>query len=405
MILQPIKFKWTAFFLLGICFVGLAKNRVKKGDFFQTVILTGSLKAQKAEHFAVPRTKSWQIQIKWMAREGDPVKPGDPVVRFDTSNLVSEIENVELSLQDKLEQRTQKLAECTHEKLELELKLKQAEIEYEKIKLDTAIPKGIVSNHDYDRNQLEMKKSAEALKKARLEKQVKMAAMESEIKRLEIDIEEERAKLEKNKKTLQSLTLVAKTAGTMVYAEHPWQEGRKIQVGDNVWAAMTVATIPDNNSLQVEAWVNETNINRVKPGQKVDIIMDAYPDKQYTGTIKDVLNSAEKRNQWGKAHYFMVLIELDSRELTIMKPGMSVRCLIHAAEYPQVKLIPLEMAYFDNGSFWIKPQGKEVLKVKHLGFNEFYLALSSSNQKKIKEGSLLEPVVPSEIKEKNSEQK
>lgn len=289
--------------------------------------------------------------------------------------------------------------------MELELKLKQAEIEYEKIKLDTTIPKGIVSNHDYDRNQLELKKSAEALKKARLEKQVKMGTMESEIKRLEIDIEEERAKLEQNNKTLQSLTLVAATAGTMVYAEHPWQEGRKVQVGDNVWATMTVATIPDNNSLQVEAWVNETNINHVKPGQKVDIIMDAYPNKQYTGTIKDVLNSAEKRNQWGKAHYFMVLIELDSRDLTIMKPGMSVRCMAHAAEFPQVKLIPLEMTYFDNGSFWIKPKGKEVLKVKHLGFNEFYLAVSSSLHEQIKEGTFLEPVVPSEIKEKNSEQK
>jgi len=91
MTLQPIKFKWTTFFLLGICFVALAENRVKKGDFFQTVILTGSLKAQKAEHFVVPRTEAWQIQIKWMAREGDSVKPGDPVVRFDTSNLVSEI--------------------------------------------------------------------------------------------------------------------------------------------------------------------------------------------------------------------------------------------------------------------------------------------------------------------------
>jgi multidrug efflux pump subunit AcrA (membrane-fusion protein) len=370
-----------------------AEYRVKNGEFSQTVVLTGNLQAREAEQLVVPMTENWQIQIKWMAKEGDYVKPGDPVVRFDTSTVTADIENMELNLRDKLEQKKQKSADYTNQKLELELKEKQAEVALRERELDASIPKGIVSDQKYEQNQLDLKKSAEALKKAQMEKQVALATLESELQRLDIDIREAQINLEKNKKTVDSLTVTATTAGAVVYAEHDIL-GRKVQVGDNVFSTWTVASIPDNNSLQVEAWVNETHIHRIKPGQKVDIFPDAYPDKLLGGTIKDVLNNAEKRTRWGKAHYFNVIISLDALDFNIMKPGMSVKCIVHTTNIPQALLIPVEMVYFDGQAFQIKLKGRETLKVNPLGFNEFYLALSPDNNEKIKEGTLLEPVTP-----------
>ncbi|MCK5056399.1 MAG: efflux RND transporter periplasmic adaptor subunit [Candidatus Aminicenantes bacterium] len=377
------------------------KTKVTGGDFFQTVLLTGSIQARKAEHFVVPRTSSWQIQIKWMVREGDSVKPGDPVVRFDNSNMTSDIENIEMNLRNKLEQKKQKLAEYHHQTKEVEFKVKQAEIEYEKKKLDAAISEGIISKFEYDKKQLELRKSEEALKKARVEKEVKLATLDSELKRLSIDIKEERDKLHNSLKTLESLTLKAETGGTVVYTNLGWPNRRKVQVGDNVSASETVATIPDRESLQVEAWVNESDINRVKPGQRVDIFMDAYPDKGFSGTIKDVLNNAEKKQFWGKARYFNIFIELDTRDFSIMKPGMSVKCLAHSTKHLDVLLIPIQMAYFDGRVFFIKPQGKKTVKVEPLGFNEFYLAVNKNGT--LKEGTLLETVNPSKIKEIGNE--
>ncbi len=373
-----------------------AEYRVKTGDFSQTVVLTGNLQAREAEQLLVPVTDAWQIQIKWMAKEGDYVKAGDPVVRFDTSTVTADIENMELNLRDKKEQKKQKSADYANQKLELELKEKQVEVSYRERELDASIPKGIIPDQKYEQNQLELKKSAEALKQAQMAKQVTLATLESELQRLDIDIQEARINLEKNNKTMDSLTVTATTAGAVVYAEHDWL-GRKVQVGDNVFSTWTVASIPDNNSLQVEAWVNETHIHQIKPGQKVDIFPDAYPDKLIGGTIKDVLNNAEKRNRWGKAHYFNVIIILDALDFAIMKSGMSVKCIVHTANIPKALLIPIEMAYFDGQTFQIKPKGKEILKVTPLGFNEFYLALSPDNKEKIKEGISLEPLTPSNI--------
>lgn len=398
---KPFKHAILLLTLLCVTAANAEDLKVKQGDFVQTTILTGSLTAQKAERFAVPRTNSWRIQLKWMVKEGTAVKPGDPVVRFDTSNLVSDIENMEMSLQGKKELRAQKLAELEHKKFELDVQLKRAETNYKKIELDAAVPRGLESNQKYDQLQLDLKKNRQTLENTRLEKKVRLAALTADIRKLEIETQEERDKLRKNKEMLKGLVLHAVTEGTVVYSRHQWQ-GRKIQVGDNVVATWTVATIPDINSLQVEAWVNETGINELKKGQKVNMILDAYPEKQFTGSVIDVQNSAEKRKQWGKAHYFMVRIGLDEKDLTIMKPGMSVKCLVTTAEHADALLIPITAVHYDGRDFLLKPKGKDPVTVKPLGMNEFHMALNHHDI--IKTGAKLEIIDPASVKSKGENQ-
>jgi multidrug efflux pump subunit AcrA (membrane-fusion protein) len=377
------------------------KNRVKTGDFIKNIILMGSLKAQKSEYFVVPVTDTWRIQIKWMVKEGEYVNPGDPVVRFDTSTLVTDIENLENSLQVKKEQYDQKLADYHHQEFELEVNLKQVEIEYNKSRIDASIPPGVESKYEYDKKQLELKKKEQALKNSRVEKETKLVALKSEIKQLDIEIREERSKLDTYVETLENLTLRAKTAGTVIY-EKMWWEDRKIQEGDTVFSSMPVAYIPDNESLLTEAWVAESDIHHIQVGQKVKLIPDAYTQRQFNGTITGVFNSAEDKRQWGSGTYFRINIQLDVLDLAIMKPGMSVKCIVRTAFYPGVFLVPLEMAQYDGQDFWVKVKGKEVIKVIPLGFNEFHLALPKNTYEHITNDALLQPVLPGEITKSKS---
>lgn len=390
-------FTWSAALNARAIDPAKTEDRVKTGDFSKTIVLTGSLKAQKFEHFIVPVTNSWRLQIKWMVKEGEFVKPGDPVVRFDTSTLGNDIENLENSLQVKKEQKQQKIADYHHQKFELEVRLKQAEIDYKKAQIDASIPPGIEAKYEYDKKQLELKKKEQALKNSRVEKVTKLLALDSDIKQLDIDTREVLTKLERYKKTLKNMTLMAKTEGTLVYEKMRWED-RKIQVGDTVFSSMPVAYIPDDESLQVEAWVNENDIHHIRAGQKVKMLLDALPQRQLTGTVKEILNSAEDKKQWGKSNYFRANIELDSRDITIMKSGMSVKCIVQVASYPDVLLVPLGMAHFDGQDFWLKPEGKQVIKVNPLGFNQFYLALPINTTKHIKNKTQLQQVAPGEIK-------
>ena len=368
-----------------------AGAEVMKGRFSKTMVLTGFLQAKKAERLVVPRSNSWQVQVKWMAPEGSDLKPGDVAVRFDTASLASDIENLELTLEDKLQEMNQKQSDCKMEKKNLELKLRLAEIDVKTKDLDAGIPKGLVADYEYEKNQLELKKSIKAREKAKVEQESGEQQMATEVERLNIEIQEAKAKLEKYRKMLGSLTLRAKNGGTLMYEDHPWHN-RKLQIGDNVGATWTVATIPDPQSLYVEAWANESGVKSLQPGQKVTIVMDAYPQKKFSGVVEDVMNNAEKKNRWGRSHYFQVNVELDALEKELMKPGMSVRCEVQLAARQEALLIPLEMVRLEDGDYWICPAGEKPRTITSgiVGMNEFYLALEPDHQ--LGRGTKLAPV-------------
>lgn len=375
-----------------------AGSEVISGEFLQKTVLTGFLQAEKAEHLVVPRSNSWQVQIKWMAPEGSNLKAGDVAVRFDTANLASEIENLELTLEDKLELKKQKEADCRMERKSLTLELEMAQIDVKKKALDAGIPKGLIPDYDYEKYQLELKKSKEACAEAKTEKDSRFSQMTSELERLNIEIEEARSKLNMYETMLAGLTLHSGSGGTLMYAEHPWHR-RKLQIGDNVGVTWTVATIPDNSTLYVEAWALESGVKSLAPGQRVDIVLDAYPNKNFGGVIEDVMNNAEKKNRWGRAYYFRVKIKLDALDPRFMKPGMSVKCEVTLNRVEQALLVPLEMVCCRGADFWIQTTAHKPVKIKAglIGKNDFFLALDS--QGPVSAGARLEPVDVQQIQE------
>lgn len=365
--------------------------RVTRGQFRSAIVLTGSLISLRSEEFKVPVTDSYRCQIKWMADEGENVKPGAAVVRFDTANLASDIENGQDSLRSKREELAQKVADHRHQTFELDVEVRRAENDTRQKTIDASIPPEIEAKVEFDRKQLEKKKSDFTLESARTNRVVKIAEGEGQIKTLGIEVRDLEAKLDRLKNRLDALTLTAHTAGGVLYAVDDWS-GRKVQVGDTVYATYTVAQIPDMTSLEVQAWISETHIQQIESGDSVDLSLDAYPDKHFGGVVGDISKSAETVRRWGRSHYFRVRIGLEKIDQEIMKPGMSVKCEIQSSRKDEVLLIPLEMTHFDGQSFWIRPARGEPVKLKALGFNEFVVAVDAAENPAVKEGLALDQV-------------
>jgi RND family efflux transporter MFP subunit len=55
-----------------------------------------------------------------------------------------------------------------------------------------------------------------------------------------------------------------------------------------------VVTVADMNSLEVEADVSESNIQRVSVGQKCEIILDAFPDIRYPSYVHKIVPTADR---------------------------------------------------------------------------------------------------------------
>jgi RND family efflux transporter MFP subunit len=59
-------------------------------------------------------------------------------------------------------------------------------------------------------------------------------------------------------------------------------------------AAGAVVKLADMSSLEVEADVSEANIQKVTVGQPCEIVLDAYPEIQYRGSVKNIVPTANR---------------------------------------------------------------------------------------------------------------
>ncbi len=80
-----------------------------------------------------------------------------------------------------------------------------------------------------------------------------------------------------------------------------------------------IATIVDMESLEIEVDVNESYIARVKPGQPVTAVLDAYPDWQIPAKVRTVIPTADRQKATVKVR--VAFDRLDPRIL----PDMGVK--------------------------------------------------------------------------------
>jgi len=68
---------------------------------------------------------------------------------------------------------------------------------------------------------------------------------------------------------------------------------RNIEPGETVNSGREVLTVSDLSRVDLKIFVDETEIGKVKPGQKVDVKVDTFPGKTYTGTVSFISPEGE----------------------------------------------------------------------------------------------------------------
>jgi len=95
-----------------------------------------------------------------------------------------------------------------------------------------------------------------------------------------------------------------------------------------------IGTIVDMSSLEIEVDVNESFINRVRSGQKVTAVLDAYPDWSIPGHVITTVPSADRQKATVRVR--IAFEELDPRIL----PDMGVKVSFLREEEPKQTAAP-----------------------------------------------------------------
>jgi len=328
----------------------LGRLEVHRGAFEQTVLLTGEIEATQARNLSVPRTPSWRVDVRWIAEDGTPVAAGDRVAELDKSEFVQDLEDKELSLQEKLSELERKKAEVLDETRQKEFALAQAEAELEKAKIKADLPAEIVPRQELADRKLEEAKAETDLATARDELATQKRSSAADVELQKIEIAKARREIEVARAAIEDLTIRAPEDGLFLVGDLPWED-RKLQVGDTVWAGLSLGSIPDLSSLRVSARLPDVDDGQVASGMPARIVLDAYPDRIYSGTVSLVTPIAQEEGGESLRRFFRVQVTLDDSDSERMIPGMSARVEVVRSAIENALLAPrtgLELRFPDG---------------------------------------------------------
>lgn len=334
---------------------GGAELIVRRGDLRPRLLLTGELAAAHAEELKVPRTPSWQVQVRWIAEDGTVVRAGDRVVELDNSSFTRELEEKRASAADATTELARKQAEARSSRAEKEFAVDQRRSELAKARLAASIPTDLLSSREYQDRQLALSRAEVELAKAEKDLAAQRQGSGADLEVQRITLRRSEREIAQAETAIDALTLRAPRAGIILAANHPW-EGRKIREGDNVWVGMTVAVLPDLSTLQVEADLSDVDDGRVKPGMDAICTLDAYPSQSFHGRVVDISAVAREAQRQPLLRSFAVRVRLDRLSPEKMRPGMSVRVEVFGPELRNRLLVP--RAALDFSPMPLSPRGE-----------------------------------------------
>src|SRR5687768_3310882 len=159
---------------------------------------------------------------------------------------------------------------------------------------------------------------AEQLYKERIITAVEREAAQVQYANAQSTVLRNRAALDLRAQSLEEATVRAPVAGTVI--EKPVALGQVIASGTSgLSGGTTIIKMADLTKVRVRALVNETDIGKIRPGLVAQVIVDAFPDRPFMGTVEKIEPQATIQQS---VTMFPVLISIDNQARLLM-PGMN----------------------------------------------------------------------------------
>lgn len=323
---------------------------VKKGLFEITVFTTGELEAKNSTDIQGPtgirQLGIWQIKISDLVAEGTVVKKGEYVGALDKTEIAGKIREAESELQ-KIE------SQFTQNKLDTTLQLRQARDEIINLGFTLKEKDIVLEQSAFEppatirQAKLDLERSARALDQAIKNYKIKESQSIAKMQEITASLSITKSKMQQLVDVMQQFTINAPEDGMVIY-QREWN-GKRKTVGSTIGAwDPTVATLPDLSVMLSKTYVNEVDIRKLKLNQKVDVNLDAYPEKKLTGKIVSIANVGEQ-NPKSDAKVFEVQIQISEKD-TSLRPAMTTGNNIIIGKIPNSIYVPLECIHNDGDS-------------------------------------------------------
>jgi HlyD family secretion protein len=295
-----------------------------------TEVVTATGKIQPEIEVKIAPEVSGEI-IEMRVKEGQLVKKGELLMRIKPDSYRAQVESQVAALNSARAASVRNRAE-----------LSKAETEYARIQ--KLFESGLIS--DTERNSA--KTNADGTR----------AALQSAL----FEIERAEGSLRQINEALSKTIIYSPTTGTI--SSLTSRVGERV-VGTSQFAGTEVMRIADLDNMEVRVNVNENDVVAVKLGDTARIHVDAYPDRDIRGVVREIASTALTRNAGTQEEVtnFEVKVSIADRSVRL-RPGMSATADVETATVANVIAVPIQSVTVRSTDSDLSPEEQERQRVK-----------------------------------------
>jgi HlyD family secretion protein len=345
---NPNVFTGKSDFLLCflLLFLGVSCSNINEsgftvitGSFKQSITEAGELEAVNASYIMMPGISyeyGYQFKIIGLTEHGKEVHKGDSIIKLDPSSIYKYLLEGEDKLENELAAAKKQVvqSESNIQELSAQLKSEQAaydlkKLEVDRSKFDTDVKRRI--------KELEFQQAAIKLRKVKRNNELKPILDNYDFKIQEIKVLQRQTDLKNANDVLKEFLILSPIDGIFQISMNIFtQNPQNWRIGDSPYQGQMIASIPDLSKMKAMTYINEADIKKITPGQKVIVRLDALPSVPFNGKITEISKICFKRE---KEKVFNVTVEIAETDLRL-KPGMTVNCEYILYESDHEKFVP-----------------------------------------------------------------
>ena len=278
-------------------------------------------------------------------KEGDHVRKGQLLVELDAASARSQAAQALAQVRSsEADVNALERGGTQEEVLTLQAELVKARINYESAQrnldaLERLQKSGAASPGEVRTAQNQLDDAAAQLKL--LESKQKERYSRPEVVRIEAQHSEAQSAYSAAQDTLSQLSIRAPFSG-IVYSL-PVKQDAWVNPGDLILGQA------DLSKVQVRAYVDEPDVARLAPGEKIEVTWDAMPGRIWTGTVTSVPASVKLHGTRNVGETTCIVANQDFKLL----PNINVGVTIVSAEHPDALTIPREALRQDDSTPYV----------------------------------------------------
>ena len=242
---------------------------------------------------------------------------------------------------------------------ELDLKGDKLDVERSRIQKESAVEAlKLYRRYDFpkeaERYLSDYKEAERELVRAGARARSMMAQAQARLSNAEEDVTESREDVQRKRKQVDACIIRAPAPGLVVYGTsgEPWRERQRgpVQEGGKVYQRQTIITLPNTAEMIVEIRVHEASVDKVRPGQRATITVDAFPDKSFQGEVLKVAPLPDSQQGYlnPDVKVYTTKVSIEGSHDSV-RPGMSAKVEILVNQLDDVLIVPIQTVAIREG--------------------------------------------------------